>query len=958
MRPNRLIALLLVLSLNSASLSQPAFEVTKGQPEKEKKGLRFRLSQGTGQPEPPARPATSSDVTVLSDADTEKILKRLPDIKPEKNDEQTFAFRDKSLPPPRTGSTVKVNFPSGAAADPPEADAGPPKVLRIAPEGKVPVAANLSITFSQPMVAIASQEDARRPVPVKLSPQPQGQWRWIGTRTLQFEPQQRFAMANDYVVTVPAGMMSASGARLETESSVRFSTPVPTLTKSYPPVDETQPRNPLMYVEFDQRIDPAAVLKQIRIKAGSLQLKSRLATSEEVRSNEEVHKLAERAAAGHWLAFLAVNQNAAQPSNTLPPGGRVSVSIGPGTPSAEGPKRTTKAQTFSFDVHGPLRVIGHDCDEKKRCEVNDLFDIKFSNTLDEASFKKSAVKIEPAIEGMDVSISDDMISIEGNTHARTLYRVKLDPNIKDEFGQSLGSSQPITFYVGPRHPVLSAPQESFAVLNPFGPASFSVYTVNYSSVKAKLYSVQAADYPKWLDYQFPVPSKSGVTRAPTLPGKPGSTRTIPVHGKPDEIVETPIDLEPALTGGHGQMILVVESPDTGPRNARGYKIQVWLQRTDMGLDAFVDKTHLVGWATSFRDGSPLSNVELTISPFGTRGTTGTDGIVRLALATQEAKQANLLVARRGNDVAILPERTERSGTSTSWFSKPNDTLRWFVFDDRKIYRPGEEVHLKGWIRRIDGEPRGDVSTPANSNADITYTVKDSSGIEIVRSGTRLSPTGGFDCSIKLPETINLGEARVEFLTNSSLMGSSFSHQFQVQEFRRPEFEVEAQVDSSGPFVVGAGADLSVKAKFYSGGELSDAPTRWSVTAIPGQFTPPNRSDFTFGKWVPWWGSTYDSTKQEQIRNEVLTGKTDQSGKHRLHIDFDSVDPVRPTVVTAEASVTDVNRQAWSSTTTLWSILRISMSACAAARCSFSRASRCWWNQLSPISRDRLLLKMK
>src|SRR6185295_16138590 len=40
------------------------------------------------------------------------------------------------------------------------------------------------------------------------------------------------------------------------------------------------------------------------------------------------------------------------------------------------------------------------------------------------------------------------------------------------------------------------------------------------------------------------------------------------------------------------------------------------------------------------------------------------------------------------------------------------------------------------------------------------------------------------------------------------------------------------------------------------------------------------------------------------------------GKHHLHIDFDSVEPVRPTVLTAEASVTDVNRQTWSSKTTL------------------------------------------
>ena len=50
--------------------------------------------------------------------------------------------------------------------------------------------------------------------------------------------------------------------------------------------------------------------------------------------------------------------------------------------------------------------------------------------------------------------------------------------------------------------------------------------------------------------------------------------------------------------------------------------------------------------------------------------------------------------------------------------------------------------------------------------------------------------------------------------------------------------------------------------------------------------------------------------------EEFTGRTDAAGKHRLRIDFDSVKPARPSTVTAEASVTDVNRQTWTSTATM------------------------------------------
>jgi len=52
---------------------------------------------------------------------------------------------------------------------------GPLEVVRQSPEGDVPIAPNLSVTFSQPMLAVSSQEEAAENVPVKLSPQTAGQ---------------------------------------------------------------------------------------------------------------------------------------------------------------------------------------------------------------------------------------------------------------------------------------------------------------------------------------------------------------------------------------------------------------------------------------------------------------------------------------------------------------------------------------------------------------------------------------------------------------------------------------------------------------------------------------------------------------------------------------------------------------------------------------------------------------
>src|SRR5712692_1669325 len=71
------------------------------------KGLSFHLSEGAEQPEHPER-AKLAPAEALSDAETENLLKRLPPIKSEATDAQEFALREKSLPPPRTGATVKT----------------------------------------------------------------------------------------------------------------------------------------------------------------------------------------------------------------------------------------------------------------------------------------------------------------------------------------------------------------------------------------------------------------------------------------------------------------------------------------------------------------------------------------------------------------------------------------------------------------------------------------------------------------------------------------------------------------------------------------------------------------------------------------------------------------------------------------------------------------------------------
>jgi uncharacterized protein YfaS (alpha-2-macroglobulin family) len=880
----------------------------------EKKGLQFRLSEGAEQPE---RPATSNvaQAAPLSEVEAQNVLKRLPPIKAEAGDEQDFALRERSLPAPRTGQTITASFPQPVPTSlPDQVSSAPLEVLRFSPEGEVPLAPQLSVTFSQPMVALTSIEElAAQDAPVRLTPQPPGRWRWVGTKTLLFEPEGRFPMATEYAVTVPAGTKSANGATLAAARVWKFATPPPQV-KTMHPQGGPQRRDTLIFMEFDQKVDAASVLRAIKLQAGGATMRTRLATPEEIADSDAVRELSKRAETGRWLAFRALDENG-RAENALPADAPVTVSVEPGTPSLEGPRTTTKAQSFSFKTYGPLRVTEHRCGYQQTCSPFDTWIITFNNPLDANAFEKSQIRVEPDAPGLKAAVYGNTLQLQGNKQGRTSYKVTLDASLRDEFGQTLGKAETITFNVGPAPALLTASGGPFVVLDPAASARFSVYSINYNSLKVRLYSVKPEDWNAFASY---VQASRGYGNAeqkqPTPPGRLVVSKTVEVKAQPDEMVETRVDLSPALDNGLGQTLVIVEptTPDKGT-NHNWQKVVAWVQATNIGLDAFVDHMDLIGWATSLKDGKPLDDVEMTIQPSGVKGLTGGDGLARLALPPD--KKVKVLVARQGHDLAILPEHMNFWSAEGSWFkNKPGDELRWYVFDDRKMYRPGEEVHIKGWLRRIGGGQQGDVGSLDGAVTNVSYVLKDSRDNEITKGTLQVNALGGFDTSFKLPGTMNLGYAQLELKAHGSIAGGNeYQHSFQVQEFRRPEFEVTAQA-SEGPHFVGGFATATVNAAYYAGGGLPNAEVTWRVTSTPGQFTPPNRSDFTFGKWIPWW-IPYGGNENES-RTETLAARTDASGKHTLRIDFDTVNPPRPSNVTAEASVTDVNRQAWTASASM------------------------------------------
>lgn len=851
-------------------------------------GIGFRLRNAD--PAPDVRPA-APPATKLSDAEIQRLLARLAPLKPEPGDAKSFALRGKSLPPPRPGNTESKPFPPAESSPAPSVSRGPLTVTRKQPAGDVPLAPFLAVSFSEPMVALGGDSAS----PIRLVPTPEGHWRWIGTQTLVFEPKTRFPMATDYAVEVPAEVKSISGAQLAARESWTFSTPALGLVASFPSMGPTA-RDPIMWMSFDQEIDAAQLLPFIRVTSGGQAQRIRIATAAEIEGDADVASLAQRAEPGRWIAMRA--------AAPLPSGSTIDVSLVPGAPSREGPRVTTKKQGFTFRTFDSPKLESARCGGDT-CRPMDAFVLQFNNPLDEEAFESRMVTVTPEVPGLRIEVSHQSIIVSGRTKGRTAYEVAVSPEIADRFGQTLGATVRHTFRVGSAEPQLFAEEREMIVVDPARP-EISVASINRPDLQVSLYSVrpeQYAAYQKWRWQEDPAKGPE----AP--PGRLVSSRVVRPTAAPDELTETPIALAPALQDGFGHVIVRVEPVGPMPKEPwRRQRFRSWVQVTRLGLSAHADSAETLAWITDLSTGAPVAGADVWTLGTKPSSKTGADGLVRLS----STPPVNMLFARRDKDLSFL-------GTgegSLAPIAAP-DALRYWVFDDRQLYKPKEQVRVKGWLRRLGMTKNGDVSLAANATR-INWKAEDARQNELAKGTAAVSPTGGFDLTFQIPDAANLGYATV--VLSAEGHAETHRHLFQIQEFRRPEFEISVSKDE-GPHVVGTFAVVTARAKYFTGAGLPSAPVTWNVSQQRGSFTPPGRSEYHFGAAEPWWpdfgsGAGRAFGSRSDAKPQIWSSVTDGQGAHRLRVDFDPREPAFPMQLRLHADVQDVNRQTWGAEDTL------------------------------------------
>lgn len=182
-------------------------------------GLRIRLSEPTPADRQQIDRLSAAEPRTLAAATADSLLTLTFGEPPAPEPVQGYAFPTKTLPAPRPGVTTTTSFGDMAGAEatapsPGVAALGPLRVIASGPRGEVATASQISISFSRPIVPLSALSEAAVP-PVRLSPTPPGEWRWLDPSTLVFEGAGALPKATRYTVEVPAEIAAADGKRLQ-----------------------------------------------------------------------------------------------------------------------------------------------------------------------------------------------------------------------------------------------------------------------------------------------------------------------------------------------------------------------------------------------------------------------------------------------------------------------------------------------------------------------------------------------------------------------------------------------------------------------------------------------------------------------------------------------------------------------------------------------------------------------
>lgn len=220
-------------------------------------------------------------------------------------------------------------------------------------------------------------------------------------------------------------------------------------------------------------------------------------------------------------------------------------------------------------------------------------------------------------------------------------------------------------------------------------------------------------------------------------------------------------------------------------------------------------------------GKPAAGAELSLYDTETgevvgRGSTGKNGVFSVR---EKTPSHTLVLLKHEGDFAV----SDPDFYAKSFYGKGG--IRSYLYTDRPIYKPGNEVNFKGIVRHFDGKEY----VPVSGRGSVDVITKNGKvvlqDIPVILS----KEMGTFSGKFNLPSSENT------FLGTYHLVlkygKNTYSTEFQVEAYKKPSFLVKVKT-AKKKYVQNEKVKVTISANYYYGAPVADARVHYRVFRKP------------------------------------------------------------------------------------------------------------------------------
>ncbi|HEY5902212.1 MAG TPA: Ig-like domain-containing protein, partial [Anaerolineales bacterium] len=684
-------------------------------------------------------------------------------------------------------------------------------------DGAEDVATDTTVTviFNKPVVPLKiKEEQGSLPKPLIFTPELAGNGEWVNSSVYVFQPESRLKSATHYVVRVRDDLVDTTGMRLDRSPSWGFGTEAPQV---------------LSYSLVNGEENPTALIANVLLDQAFQFTFSQPMSADSVAAgiglvNRETDK----------PVPLKLTWNVDKTVLDVKPVQRLQIAsfydlVLPQSVMAEDGGRLREGKTIKISTV-PMPAVKSVSPEPDSVQehYSSSLTITFASPMRLSSLE-GRVQISPPLEKQYqpyYNEYDRQYTLYG-LQPSTEYVARLLPGMTDIYGNAIASGTSFSFTTARLDPSANMllPYPAMVYREKGKQELYFQYT-NVSELSLEVYPLSFSEFSGLVQGTQPAESFSPGDRKAALEWRlDGPSAENEFNRRKLNFDEEGAHLPPGFyfIGLHAEPFQITNR---------------WLQGAYFvvasdNITLKTTETEALAWVTDLESGKPVSGMEVTFydekfRPLGSLKTVE-DG---LAYGSKIAKPMYALAQATGR--MAFAAQSWGSGMSYGEFGAwtgyygPTSGPFAYIYTDRPLYRPGQEVHFKGILRQGDDLH---YSLPGERSVQVKITSMDE---EVYNEALDVSASGSFEGTFHVAEDAQVGtyDLQASFKPDEPFGYVSF----RVAEYRKPEFQITASAPEAD-VLVGGEIPFRVQADYYSGGSLQGSGVSWFTEASPYTFQP-------------------------------------------------------------------------------------------------------------------------